>query len=85
MLVSQTNQTDVYYSKMSGDNFVGAIYRIICKDAEDDKREISLILKIAPSDRACREMQKLHELFSREIFVYDQVYKDSNRIKVFMC
>lgn len=60
---------------MSGENFVGAVYRIICKDADDDanKSEFSLILKIAPSDRACREIQKLHELFSREIFLYDQV------------
>lgn len=58
---------------MSGDNFVGAIYRIIYKDAKDSHNESSLILKIAPSARVNREKQRLHELFVREIFIYDQV------------
>lgn len=32
-----------------------------------------MILKIAPSDRVCRDLQRLHDLFLREIFIYGKV------------
>lgn len=59
----------------SGDNFVGVIYRILYKDANETsgKEQSSLILKIAPTDPFRREMQKLRELFLREISIYDEV------------
>lgn len=64
-----------FLSKCSGDNFVGVIYRILYRDANEtaDENESSLILKIAPTDPFRRETQKLRELFLREISIYEEV------------
>lgn len=67
---------------MLGDNFVGMIYRILYKDANEtsDKNQSSLILKIAPTDEFRREKQKLRELFLREISIYDEVKQNFDEI-----
>lgn len=67
----------LYYLQFesSGDNFMGKIYRILYKDGNDseNKKQSSLILKIAPRNLQRRKELRLRELFLREIDMYDQV------------
>lgn len=58
-----------------GDNFIGEIYRILFKDANDENNEkqSSLILKIAPKNLFRRERFRIRDLFLREINMYDEV------------
>lgn len=65
----------IFFQYQKGDNFIGEIYRILYKDANDseNKNKSSLILKIAPSNLLRREKMKLRSLFMREINMYDQV------------
>ena len=65
----------IFFSISQGDHFIGEIYRILYKDANDsdNKNQSSLILKIAPSNLLRREKFRLRNLFQREINMYDQV------------
>lgn len=69
------NETKHLFSISQGDNFMGELYRILYKDANDsdNKNQSSLILKIAPSNLLRREKMRLRNLFLREIDMYDQV------------
>lgn len=60
---------------ITGDNFVGEIYRILYKDANDqnNEKQSSLILKIAPRNLCRREKFRIRDLFMREINMYDEV------------
>lgn len=54
---------------------MGIIYRILFKSRSDndDTKETSLILKIAPSDEMRRKTIGVRNLFLREISMYNEV------------
>lgn len=52
---------------------MGEIYRVLYQDVNYIENESSLILKIAPSNLVRREKTRIHDLFVREINMYDQV------------
>ena len=58
--------------QISGDNFMGEVYRVLYKDA-NEKSQSSLILKVAPRNPARREHMRSRDLFVREIDLYDKV------------
>lgn len=55
-----------------GDNFIGIVYRLICRD-EEKNYEYSFFIKIAPTDEAKRQMYHINKSFLREIYVYEAV------------
>lgn len=52
---------------------MGEIFRILCVDKNNEENRTSLILKIAPRSLMRREKFNLHNLFRREIVMYEEV------------
>lgn len=50
---------------------MGNIYRVLYED--EHKNKSSLILKLAPTNLQRRKIYKIHNLFLREINMYDEV------------
>lgn len=57
---------------ISGDNFIGIVYRVIYNKA-DEKKTSKLFLKIAPESEVHRRMVRARPCFLREMYVYNEV------------
>lgn len=63
-----------------GDNFSASVYRILYdSDAKVDYYS-SLFLKLVPKESIYRDNQFLHNIFTREVFIYSKV---SNLVMLF--
>lgn len=63
----------IKYFQISGEHFLGKIYRILYNDANDNEKQSSLILKVAPATSIRRKKFKLHNIFLQEINMYEKV------------
>lgn len=62
----------VYTTFISGDNFLGIVYRATCS-TEDESNTTSVFVKMAPEDETKRMLMRIHECFIRERYVYEAV------------
>lgn len=73
----QTSKYDVEIEPASkkGDNFMGIVYRAICRKSTNDKNSDSLkvIVKTAPQVEQRREAFFSRQCFLREIYLFDEV------------
>lgn len=80
-LDSQKINVNIELGSKKGDNFIGIVYRVTGKlsndtsneDVNNNKSSISLILKVAPTNKARRYTFSSRSCFLREIQMYDEV------------
>uniref|UniRef100_A0A6P7GIV4 Uncharacterized protein LOC114338724 isoform X1 n=1 Tax=Diabrotica virgifera virgifera TaxID=50390 RepID=A0A6P7GIV4_DIAVI len=61
-----------------GDNFLGIINAITVKNSD---KTLNLILKSANTNEAFRNAAPLHEMYSREIYLYEQVFVEFKKFQ----
>ncbi|XP_050499200.1 uncharacterized protein LOC126879898 isoform X2 [Diabrotica virgifera virgifera] len=61
-----------------GDNFLGVLTAITIKDKE---KSLDLILKSSHTNKGFREATPIKEIFSREIYIYEQVFKEFKKFQ----
>ena len=69
-------------SKEGENNFLGVIYRVSFNavDVSENSTNSSLIVKVAPQNETRRTQFHSREMFLQEIFMYDEVSANENRI-----
>uniref|UniRef100_A0A6P7GGL7 Uncharacterized protein LOC114338723 n=1 Tax=Diabrotica virgifera virgifera TaxID=50390 RepID=A0A6P7GGL7_DIAVI len=63
---------------VKGDNFLGIINSIIVKNSE---KTLNLILKSAHTNEAFRNAAPIHNIFTREIYLYEQVFGEFKKFQ----
>lgn len=58
-----------------GDNFIGSIFRVLYEKIDSNDDQKSFILKIGSQCEIRRATTRLHDFFSREIYMYTKVRK----------
>ncbi|XP_072379904.1 uncharacterized protein [Diabrotica undecimpunctata] len=61
-----------------GDNFLGVLTAITIKDQE---KSLDLILKSSHTNKGFRESTPVREIFDREIYLYERVFKDFKKFQ----
>lgn len=92
-LRSEAIDVNIEAGSKIGDNYMGVVYRVNARlsksdddENEGEKSSINVILKVAPTGKARRDAFATHEIFLREIVMYDEVlpmfrqFQESNGI-----
>lgn len=68
-------ETIVEAGSKKGDNFMGVVYRVTCRQSgiNTNSSDLKLILKTAPQSEQMREAFFTRPCFEREIYLFDEV------------
>lgn len=68
-------ETIVESASKKGDNFIGIVYRVTCRQSSNDQKsaDLKLILKTAPQHEQRREAFFSRPCFEREIYLFNVV------------
>lgn len=65
--------TDIQQATQKGDNFLGILSRI---KITEKSRNLGLIMKCASTSEPQRKIQPIREVFLREIYIYETIFKE---------